>query len=177
MNPNIDTSIVLFDRLNRENWGNKFWFKLLYFDFLNCLDVTAFDSWQIVNSRVDIVFRCLMAMSGCSEMNRVESGLYEGSSRSMKTSRFSLAVASIHLAPVSPTRDHGEICIFGELTESCNCFSVCLFVWTDPHSSHLSDSVFLHRHKFEAVGNCCWNAFLTNAKRTSGRLLHMVDHA
>ena len=81
MNPKVVTSIVLLDKLNRENCGNKFWFKLLYFDFLNCFAVTAFDSWQIVNSRVDIVLLCLMAMSGRSEMNRVESGLYEGSSR------------------------------------------------------------------------------------------------
>ena len=73
INPKVVTSIVLLDNLNRENCGNKFLFKLLYFDFLNCFDVTALDSWQIVNSRVDIVLLCLMAMSGRSETNRVES--------------------------------------------------------------------------------------------------------
>ena len=37
MNPKVVTSIVLLDKLNRENCGNKFCFKFLYFDFLNLI--------------------------------------------------------------------------------------------------------------------------------------------
>ena len=56
MNPREETSTVLFKSLHLENSGNKFWFKVLYFELLNCFDAFILVSWQIVNSNVEIIF-------------------------------------------------------------------------------------------------------------------------
>ena len=56
MNPRDETSTVLFRSLHLENSGNKFWFKVLYFELLNCFEAFILVSWQIVNSNVEIIF-------------------------------------------------------------------------------------------------------------------------
>src|SRR6218665_210643 len=45
---------------------------------------------------------------------------------------------------------------------------VCLF---RPQREHLSESIFFHLYRFEAVASCCWKAFLANEKSVPGRRL------
>src|SRR6218665_1075980 len=49
---------------------------------------------------------------------------------------------------------------------------VCLF---RPTERELSESIFFHLYRFEAVASCCWKAFLANEKSVPGRRLLTIS--
>ena len=134
----------------------------MYLDFLYCLDMLQFVSWQIVNSSTSMsLFGPRTAMSGRSDWNSSDNVLKLPPSRSTK-----IFLSALHCWRIQSAR----------MLRILSCLSLyrlrenvelqwdmtCLLLWIYWQRGHSGSLDFPHLTRFDAVGSCCWSAFLTN---------------
>ena len=124
-------------------------------------DLLKLVSWHIVSSSVYIVLSGpRIAMSGRSETNTFDNGLYSTPSKSTKTVRFGLLFEIIQSTRIFRTLScrvlYRSRAIF-ELQHD----NTCLLDWMFRQRGHRGSTDIPHLERFDAVGSCCWIAFRT----------------